>query len=434
MWNGQYHTYYPDIYIKSENRLIEVKSDLTIAYKIEQNEKKWLSAAEEGYLMEIYVYINKKKAELRAYQPYETVPTIEKFDYHKRKVMKQKSKSVKIRTIANDIDEDSQTMEIDDWPGCMVTSDGRVFGNHKKEYTKMLTDGVVKVQLQKKVDGKWKRHRCSVDYLVIKHFSSPKQARKVDDFRYIICHKNRDSCDNRLVNLELKRKEDVLKVKSMSDNVGKGVMQFSVDGELIKEYKSTSRASQKTGISIDNIKQVCRGSRKRAGGFVWKYKEIIKPEPTVDITNWRVISEFPRYKISRSGNIWSFSSNDIIKPYEEDGVLKIKLTKDKKQSTQSIHLLVARTYLPEPDLANMSIRHKNMNKLDNRLGNLEWVPKKGNNRPCKAVTQYSLDGIQLNRYDSLKDARKASGANPDAITMVCNGKRKTSGGYKWKWQ
>jgi len=40
----------------------------------------------------------------------------------------------------------------------------------------------------------------------------------------------------------------------------------------------------------------------------------------------------------------------------------------------------------------------------------------------------------MKKYKSLKDASGGSGAHPDAITKVCNGKRKTAGGYKWKWQ
>ena len=34
------HRYYPDIYIKSENRIIEVKSDFTYELDIAKNEKK----------------------------------------------------------------------------------------------------------------------------------------------------------------------------------------------------------------------------------------------------------------------------------------------------------------------------------------------------------------------------------------------------------
>nr|QBK85818.1 MAG: NUMOD1 domain protein [Marseillevirus LCMAC101] len=51
----------------------------------------------------------------------------------------------------------------------------------------------------------------------------------------------------------------------------------------------------------------------------------------------------------------------------------------------------------------------------------------------KAVIQYNIDYNELGRFDSLKEASEATGANPDTITLVCKGKRNKSGGYKWKW-
>lgn len=50
------------------------------------------------------------------------------------------------------------------------------------------------------------------------------------------------------------------------------VLQFSLDGELIREWNSATDASLEIGISRGNIPSCCNGKRKSAGGFVWKYK------------------------------------------------------------------------------------------------------------------------------------------------------------------
>lgn len=50
---------------------------------------------------------------------------------------------------------------------------------------------------------------------------------------------------------------------------------------------------------------------------------------------------------------------------------------------------------------------------------------------CKKVEQYSLNGILIATYNSIKEAQEKTGANK--IGMVCNGKRKSSGGFVWKW-
>ena len=49
------------------------------------------------------------------------------------------------------------------------------------------------------------------------------------------------------------------------------VLQYSKDGEFIKEYESIKEAIEKTGVL--HISCVCRGERKTAGGYIWKYKE-----------------------------------------------------------------------------------------------------------------------------------------------------------------
>lgn len=51
----------------------------------------------------------------------------------------------------------------------------------------------------------------------------------------------------------------------------KAVMQFSKKGEFIAEYFSTQEAKRETGIS--HIDTCCRGKRKTAGGYIWRYKD-----------------------------------------------------------------------------------------------------------------------------------------------------------------
>ena len=50
----------------------------------------------------------------------------------------------------------------------------------------------------------------------------------------------------------------------------KPVLQYSLDGKLIAKYESASAAIRETGIL--KISNVCRGERKQAGGYIWKYE------------------------------------------------------------------------------------------------------------------------------------------------------------------
>ena len=49
----------------------------------------------------------------------------------------------------------------------------------------------------------------------------------------------------------------------------KRVQQLTLDGIVVAEFESLSKAVQETGVL--NIKKVCRGKRPRAGGFLWRY-------------------------------------------------------------------------------------------------------------------------------------------------------------------
>ena len=41
--------------------------------------------------------------------------------------------------------------------------------------------------------------------------------------------------------------------------------------KVIKTFKSISEASRETKINTSNITMVCKGIRKYAGGYIWKY-------------------------------------------------------------------------------------------------------------------------------------------------------------------
>ena len=51
------------------------------------------------------------------------------------------------------------------------------------------------------------------------------------------------------------------------------IIQFSLDGTLIREWPSLSEAGRQLGIHQQNIGQCCKGRLKHAGGFVWRYKD-----------------------------------------------------------------------------------------------------------------------------------------------------------------
>jgi hypothetical protein len=53
----------------------------------------------------------------------------------------------------------------------------------------------------------------------------------------------------------------------------KKVLQYDLYGKLINEYKSLAEAERITGINHGNISMCCNYKYKKAGGYIWRFKE-----------------------------------------------------------------------------------------------------------------------------------------------------------------
>lgn len=109
-----------------------------------------------------------------------------------------------------------------------------------------------------------------------------------------------------------------------------------------------------------------------------------------DIPNeiWLPVPGFENeYDVSNMGRIrshtrrvWNYTKpGRILKPHaKENGYLNVALSNDSmKQKHAYVHRLVATAFLPNPE--NLAeVNHKNFNKQDNRVENLEWCSSKEN--------------------------------------------------------
>lgn len=107
-----------------------------------------------------------------------------------------------------------------------------------------------------------------------------------------------------------------------------------------------------------------------------------------------------------------------------------------------IHRLVAEAFIPNPKELPQ-INHKDGNKRNNCVENLEWCTNSENMNHCyenrltkraRPVLQFDKDGTFIKRWDSSAEiSRFYNVKNNGYISDVCNGKRKTAYGYVWKF-
>ena len=128
---------------------------------------------------------------------------------------------------------------------------------------------------------------------------------------------------------------------------------------------------------------------------------------------------------------------------DSSGYLNARLWKDGMKSFL-VHRLVAKAFIPNPDNLE-TVNHKDENPLNNRADNLEYLSVADNVRYGTAITrrrlsqrkpveQLTLDGKHIAYYDGIIDAFIATGAPRELIGKVCHGRKKTAGGYRWKFK
>lgn len=143
------------------------------------------------------------------------------------------------------------------------------------------------------------------------------------------------------------------------------------------------------------------------------------------------------YGLVRSGFV-ALHRGIIIKSRKQNSVyLVVWLRSNGKTFEKTVHRLVALTFIPN-ELKYKDVNHKNGNKSDNRLRNLEWCSRSYN-------IKYSYRQLQQRRlpnykvmcnetgelFDTIKDAERKYSLK-GGIQSVLTGRNKTAGGMTWR--
>lgn len=173
------------------------------------------------------------------------------------------------------------------------------------------------------------------------------------------------------------------------------------------------------------------------------------------------------FQISNLGRVKSLARDIVI--HKKEKILKtikpksnsscqyehIPLGYNKKQKDILIHRELAKAFIPIPDelkdipIEDLYVNHKDENKFNNSLDNLEWCTASYNvnygtakNRqiltqqlthPCnKPVQQYDKNGNLIAEYISMRDASRKTGIPHPNICDCIKGRKKTAGGFIWK--
>lgn len=178
------------------------------------------------------------------------------------------------------------------------------------------------------------------------------------------------------------------------------------------------------------------------------------------VSNLGNIKSLERFVRSKNGKLM-FLGEIILKPnIINTGYRQVGLNKPvngvNTRRVFLVHRLVAGEFLVNPS-RYPNINHKDGNKLNNRVENLEYCSQKhnmwhsinvlgndhknnnkdkvwGNNYNSTPVHQYSMTGEYIASFSSTTEAQDKTGVHRDGIYKVIKGKRINAGGFMWSYE
>lgn len=158
------------------------------------------------------------------------------------------------------------------------------------------------------------------------------------------------------------------------------------------------------------------------------------------------------YKITSNGDVYSYKRGveRKLKPFiSGKGYLQVCLSEKSRTKGFLIHRLVAIHFIKNP-LNKVTVNHVDGDKLNNNVSNLEWATNEENirhsiesgacNRPkwsshsmSKPVVQHDESG-HISTFGSAGEAEFKTGVKRKDISLCCNGKRNSAGGFYWTFK
>lgn len=159
---------------------------------------------------------------------------------------------------------------------------------------------------------------------------------------------------------------------------------------------------------------------------------------------WKTVIEYDHYEVNQFGEIRHKKRQHILKPRKnKGGYLYVNFNINGHRSNFAVHRIVANAFIPNPN-HKPEVNHKDGNKENNCVNNLEWVNSSENKiyfinntkeplKQSKGVEQWTKDGELLKTFNSVSEAAKEMNCVVSAISNCCLGRSKTSMGYVWKF-
>lgn len=171
------------------------------------------------------------------------------------------------------------------------------------------------------------------------------------------------------------------------------------------------------------------------------WKSIDGYEGYYEVSDDGRVRSLDRYVDSFGGRKRKLKGKTMKLTIAANGYYVVNLRRDRTSKVCCVHVLVANAFIENKE-SLPTVNHKDGNKLNNRVSNLEWVSYGDNNihalshelRKPRGVSviQFNMNNEYIAEYRSVTEAYRETGISRESISQCVNNYTHSAGGYLWK--
>lgn len=143
---------------------------------------------------------------------------------------------------------------------------------------------------------------------------------------------------------------------------------------------------------------------------------------------WKKIEGFDKYEVSNFGNVRHIKNGNLKIQYNLFGYAQVLIYKNGKAKSIRVNRAVMKAFRPIENCEEMEVNHKNYNRGDNRIENLEWTTRKENckhrNNHLEYYNSEACVDSEGRIFKSYREAGRFHGISPNTVKNDVLGKTK----------
>lgn len=186
--------------------------------------------------------------------------------------------------------------------------------------------------------------------------------------------------------------------------------------------------------------------------IIWK--PVVGYEDSYVVAASGVVHSLGRINSTCYGSTRSLKTKQMTASMDSRGYMCVKLSSNNKTTTHRVHRLVMMAFSPNDNHEKLDVNHKDGDKTNNNLKNLEWCTRGENHKHryqvlgqkhsfvgrigklhprSKAVIGINLKTGETVMFESANQASIKLGMCFSKICACARGERGTHKGYTWQW-